>query len=479
MENLFKFINISLTLILIATAAPKAMALSSNDPLPRNLFIELGKKVNPAVVNIYTTQSVRGGGRQGYFPGMPQDPFEQFLQEYMGQGRRAPEQKVASLGSGFIIDTTGLIVTNNHVIANAADIRVQLTEKAKKTYKAKVIGRDARTDVALIKIDTTEKLTVTVLGDSDKVEVGEWVAAFGNPYGHGHSMTKGIISAKERDIAELETAFPFIQTDASINPGNSGGPLVNADGEVIGVNSAIDARAQGIGFAIPINVVKRLIPDLKSKGRIIRGYFGVAISNIDERVMKQFNLKSDRGALIVNVSPGSPAERGGIEPYDIVTEFNGKEIENAKSLTNAVGETPVGQTAKVKVFRDGKTTNLTIKTTERPDEESVAQESPRAPRLPKGMTAPYNLGMMLADLNPTIARQLQLQDAPKRGVVVTGTQDGGLADQAGLEIGDIILDVNKKRALSAREALKNIKPGVNSLRVLRGQVTLLIFMEAR
>jgi serine protease Do len=486
--------------ILVTIPVAQADKLSSKpigEYLPANLFVELSKRVNPAVVNISTTQIIRGrsfGGGGGFggggAPGMPVDPFEDFFGQFMGGGRggfRTPDQKVQSLGSGFIIDASGLIVTNNHVIKNASDIQVQLTEKSKKTYKAKVIGSDERTDIALIKIDAGKTpLTIVPLGDSDKVEVGEWVAAFGNPLGHGHSISKGIISAKDRDI-ELENAsYPFLQTDTNINPGNSGGPLVSTAGEVIGVNAAIDARGQGIGFAIPINVVKKLLPDLKTKGKITRGFLGIGLSDIDERIAKQLKISTDKGALVVSVAPGSPADKGGIEAYDVITEYDGQEIDSARSLTNRVGETPVGLTAKVKVIRKGKVEKLTIKIAERPDEMAMgkgsrgggADEEGR-PSHP-GMVAASKFGMSFMDLTPYVAQQLKLSDAPKKGVVIVEVKQGGLAEQAGIQPGDILLDVNRGAVKNAKDVsakLKKLTSGTLNFRILRGDATLLAFIE--
>lgn len=470
-----KTVNIFFLFLTLFLASP----VTAVEYLPKNLFVDLGKKINPSVVNIATTQVIapmpmrRGGPPM--MPG-PEDPFRQFFEDFLGGQRfRVPEQKVSSLGTGFIIDSTGLIVTNNHVIQNASDIQVQLIEKAK-PIKAKVVGQDPRTDIALIKISSDQKLIPVVLGDSDKVEVGEWVAAFGNPFGHGHSMTKGIISAKERDIDIENSYFPFLQTDASINPGNSGGPLVSAAGEVIGVNSAIDARAQGIGFAIPINVVKKLLPELKTKGRITRGYLGVGVNTIDEKAARQLGLKSEKGALVLNVAPRSPAEAAGVQLYDVIVELNGKEIDDAKTLTKVVSDIPLGQQVKLKVLREGRAQILTAKITERPDEQVLARE-PRAG--PRGLPAPFELGMTLADLTPALLKELDLKTSVRRGVVVTGLAPDGLAAQAGVQVGDVILDINKRAAKSTREALKLFRRGNNVLRIVRDTETLLVFMEVR
>lgn len=254
--------------------------LKAGDPLPADTFIELNKLVNPAVVNISTSQMPRPNRRppRGY-----PDPFFDLFQQFMGPGpfNFQQQQPLQALGTGFIIREDGLILTNNHVVDKADVIKVQLNENDKDTYDAKIIGRDSATDIALLKIESKKKLPTAQLGSSSGLQVGEWVAAFGNPYGHGHTMTKGIISALGREIDELNR-FPFLQTDASINPGNSGGPLVNTQGLVIGVNTAIDARAQGIGFAIPINEVKSILPMLEKDGSIKRGFLGVLMQDLDK-----------------------------------------------------------------------------------------------------------------------------------------------------------------------------------------------------
>ncbi|MEO0336831.1 MAG: trypsin-like peptidase domain-containing protein, partial [Pseudomonadota bacterium] len=315
-----------IAIISTSVAESKTLAkVSKGDPLPANRFVELAKLVNPAVVNINTTsipktQRNRRRNQDPFF-----DLFEQFANPYYGR----PQRPAQSLGTGFIIRENGLIITNNHVIEKADIIKVQLDENSKESYEAKVIGRDPKTDIALIKIDAKKKLPIVEFGSSQDLEVGEWVAAFGNPYGHGHSMTKGIVSAIGREIDELNL-FPFLQTDASINPGNSGGPLVNLRGQVIGVNTAIDARAQGIGFAIPIDNVKSILKELETNGRVERGYIGIYMTDVDPRAAKELELKSSSGALVAQVMADSPAEKAGLQPYDLIYELAGKKIESTR-----------------------------------------------------------------------------------------------------------------------------------------------------
>ena len=312
--------------------------LKDGDPLPAGLFVNLAKAVNPAVVNIFTTYAPKRMQRDPY-----RDPFFDLFEQFMGPGgpggiQSMPQQ---SLGTGFIIREDGLIVTNNHVVDRANLIKVQLEERTKEQFDAKVIGKDARTDIALIKIETKRKLPFVRMGTSADVQVGEWVAAFGNPYGYGHTMTKGIISAVGREIDELNL-FPFMQTDASINPGNSGGPLVNTQGLVIGVNAAIDARAQGIGFVIPIDNVKSILPQLEKEGSINRGFIGIQMTDLDDEQAGVLGLKNTEGAFITQVLPDHAAEKAGVRPYDLVVEFDGKKIASSRDLNKAAATTAVG-----------------------------------------------------------------------------------------------------------------------------------------
>lgn len=361
-KNIFVFIFFYVSFSIAQVPQKPAPILKLNDPLPGNLFVELAKAINPAVVNIST--SVIPKGRQF------RDPMLEMLEQFYGMRLQQPNQpqngkpRRMGLGTGFIIREDGLIVTNNHVIENADLIEVQLTENSDKQYKAEVIGRDSRTDIALIKIKPDNKLTVAALGSSSETQVGEWVAAFGNPYGHGHSMTKGIISSKGREIGEINK-LPLLQTDASINPGNSGGPLVNSKGFVIGVNSAIDARAQGIGFAIPIDEVKKIIPQLEQRGSIRKGYLGVYLGDIDDQAASALDMEDFRGAVILQIDNG-PAKKAGLRIYDIILEFSGKKIRNSQDLMDIVADTEPGQKIKAKVLRGEKKITVDIVITEMP-----------------------------------------------------------------------------------------------------------------
>ena len=370
------------TLLVIQTASSQAISkdlptsppsLKLSEPLPANLFIELAKALNPAVVNI-STSVIRNSRFQ-------RDPMLEMLEQFYGQQPSNQNQKKQNdkprrlgLGTGFIIRGDGLIVTNAHVIQGADLIEVQLTENSDKQYKAELIGMDERTDIALIKIKPDTKLTAAILGSSDNTEVGEWVAAFGNPFGHGHSMSKGIISSKGREIEEVNR-LPLLQTDASINPGNSGGPLVNAKGLVIGVNSAIDARAQGIGFAIPIDAVKKIISQLEQRGSIRKGFLGIQLGDLTTEGAQQLGLEEFFGAIVVEIGDAnSPAKKAGLKNYDLITEFNGKKIKNSRDLSDLVAGTEPGTKVKLKILREYKKINLDLIIGERPEEKTFLQK---------------------------------------------------------------------------------------------------------
>lgn len=463
-----------LSMILVAPAAqtqtlPKEPPkLKLSDPMPANLFVELAKAINPAVVNISTTALPKAQmGRR--------DPMLEMLEQFYGLRMQQPQQqqrpRQIGLGTGFIIREDGLIVTNNHVIQGADIINVQLDEKSKDVYEATLIGSDERTDIALIKITPKGKLPVAVLGNSGDLEVGEWVAAFGNPFGHGHSMTKGVISSKGRDISEINK-LPLLQTDASINPGNSGGPLVNSKGQVIGVNSAIDARAQGIGFAIPIDDVKRILPILESKGSIARGYIGAALGEIAPEAAEYLGLGDIRGAVITDMDPKGPAMKAGLKIYDIVTEFNGKTITNPMDLIDAVSDAQIGKSAQAKVLRNGKKINVSMLVTERADERRPY----RATKSYAGQKAPFNLGFTVMDPNAELRTEWNLPADMTQPVVIE-TERSSTASKSGLRVGDVILDVNKVAVGSSKDVLKNLKKGQNTLRIARNARIQIISIE--
>lgn len=409
-----------------------------------NIFVSLAKRVVPSVVNISTTMVVRGGARQ---PG-PEDLFRRFFEDYMQRGPRAPQEgeshRTTSLGTGFIIDAAGLILTNNHVVADADEIKIQFTEEPdERPTDGEVVGRDPELDLALIKVKTKRTLTPLPLGDSDALSVGEYVLAVGNPFGQGHSVTHGIISAKQRRAPDFALAN-YLQTDAPINPGNSGGPLVNLKGDVIGINNAIDARAQGIGFAIPISLVKQVIPQLKAKGVVSRGYIGVVVNELTQELAAKLGVSSTLVApFVVHVYPGEPADLAGMKPYDVLLEFNSKPVKYAGDIMAGVTQVPVGENVPIKVLRGGKEIVLDVKVSQRPSADRSKGSEPKRGKKP----ARIEIGMSLLD---GAVEKI-------KGVIVEEVDYGSVAELAGLEPGDIIEEVDKKVVLTVEEFYAIVK----------------------
>lgn len=427
--------------------------------LEPNSFVKLAKELNPVVVNISTTQVVK----QKQMVPFPEfrSPFEDFFGDEFKFFGEAPEKefKRQSLGSGFIINKEGYILTNNHVVENAEEIIVTLSDKKEKEYKAKVVGKDVRLDVALIKIDANGDLPVAALGDSDKLDIGEWVMAIGNPFGLGHTVTAGIVSAKGRVIG----AGPydnFIQTDAAINPGNSGGPLFNLKGEVVGINTAIIAGGQGVGFATPINMAKDILLQLKEKGKVVRGWIGVSIQEVTPDLAKSFGLKDKQGALVSSVNKDEPADKANIKPGDIIVEFDGKEINEVGDLPRTVASVAPGKTVKLKVIRDGKEKVLTITISKMKEEEEEAAAAEG-----KEEAAPEKkLGFSVQSITPEIAKRMDMKDA--EGVIVSQVKPDSPAGLAGIKSGDIIKEVNRRE-------IKNIKEYKEAMRAISKDDTVL------
>jgi serine protease Do len=422
-------------------------------------FSGIVKMVRPAVVNIFTTKVIK---QRGY--GFPFEEFERFFGPQFRRQLPERQYRQSSLGSGFIITEDGYILTNNHVVEDMDEIKVKLSDKEE--YTARIVGRDPKIDVALIKIDTHKKLPTAVLGNSDNIEIGDWVIAIGNPFGLGHTVTAGIVSAKGRYGIMPNSYEDFIQTDAAINPGNSGGPLINVKGEVIGINTAIYSPQAafgtpgniGIGFAIPINMAKSVLAQLKEKGKVIRGWLGVMIQPVTQEIAEAFNLESTMGALIAEVTKDSPAERAGLKRGDIIIEFDGKKIEDYHNLPSIVASTPVGKKAKIKIIRDGKEIELSVIVAEMPPEvsgEEVAQES-----------ASEEVGISVSDITRDIAEQYNIKE--KEGVVVTDVVPGSMADMAGIQVGDLIVEVNRKQVKNSKEFHKEL------LKVSKGKSVLFL-----
>ena len=399
--------------------------------VPEN-FTDLAKMSSPAVVNIRTVKTIRGGGRvyRHFFnsPFGKQDPFNDFFNKFFGNEFQQ-DFKQRSLGSGFIIDKQGYIVTNNHLIEGADEIEVKL--KNGKEFDAEIVGRDPNTDIALIKIKSKNNLSVLKLGDSDALKVGQWVVAIGSPFGLEHTVTAGIVSAKGRIIGS-GPYDDFIQTDASINPGNSGGPLINMKGEVIGINTAIIASGQGLGFAIPINSAKRIVDQLKSSGEVTRGWLGVGIQDLSEELAEYHGIKERKGVLVNKVFPGDPADKAGIKPEDIVISVNGKKVENTRELSKLIAGTRVGDTVKIKVLRNGIEKKIGVKIVKREDDK-IAGLAPS-----KGNE--YELGIRVSELTSEIIRRFNITETG--GVIVTDVEAEGQGAKAGVRIGDIIKEIN-------------------------------------
>ena len=426
-----------------------------------NLFVDLAKKVVPSVVNISTLSTVKSTMGQG----SPDDLFRRFFDEFFGgqtapfdqnpdarppkrRGKPAQQPKAMALGTGFIIDESGLILTNNHVVAGADEIKISFTEDLhEKPTDGRVVGRDPELDVALIQIKTKLKLIPINLGDSDSLEVGEYVMAVGNPFGQGHSVTHGIISAKGRAAPDFPLVT-YLQTDAPINPGNSGGPLVNLKGEVIGLNNAIEARAQGIGFAIPVNLVKKVLPQLKSKGFVERGFLGVLIGNLSPELAEKVGAPKELTApFVTNVTPGSPAAKAGIKPYDVIIDFNGQKVLSGGELTALVTAVPVGQTVPIKVLRDGAEKKFSVKVAKRPTGEEFAGKE----NIPKEEDEPSHAatGMVLRDLTPELAKRMAIPKGTK-GIIVAEVDPSGPAARSGIIPGDVILEVEREPVESVK-----------------------------
>ena len=409
-------------------AAATALVSAGSPMVPAN-FSDLAEKVRLGVVNIQVSKKVKSIGFHNS-PGNPfgdRNPFGDFFGPFDGN---QPDRKQQGVGSGFIMSKEGYILTNNHVVEDADQIKVKLA--GGKEFDGKIVGRDPKTDLALIKIDAASELQPLKLGNSDDLKVGNWVVAVGSPFGLEQTVTAGIVSAKGRVIGS-GPYDNFIQTDASINPGNSGGPLINLQGEVVGINTAIIASGQGIGFAIPINMAKEVAPQLQKRGHVTRGLLGVAIQDMTPELAKSLGLKESKGALVSQVVPGGPADKAGIEQGDVIVNFDGQSVGDSKDLPRIVASTTVGKTVTVKLLRDGKEVERQARVGEM--EEENTSEVAKNPIHP-------SLGMTVQNLTPQIARELGLKRSA--GVVVSGVEPGSPAAEALIQVGDVIQAVNRQ-----------------------------------
>ncbi len=451
-----------------ATSAPAVstmrLARDERTPMPGLAgvvnFADVAARMNPAVVNIDATSRSRRAGRQRTqpdsrpLPEVPTDPFD---------NRRRGEMPRRGAGTGFIIDEQGHILTNHHVIEGADRITVKLTDG--RNLLAEVIGSDPETDIALIRVQTSAKLPHAILGDSDELRVGEWVCAIGNPLAYEHTVTVGVVSFIGRKLFDM-SLDNYIQTDAAINFGNSGGPLINARGEVIGINSAISRQASSIGFAVPINQAKMILPQLKEKGVVSRGYIGVALRDVDPDLQASLKLPSTIGALVQDVTAGSPAERAGLKPYDLITAVDNRDVATNNSLIREISAREPGSTARLEVMRDGRIRELTVKLAERATGTPPRGNTLRGPRengRSNGLQdlGPTDLGLTVIEIDETNAHRF---DVPRgmTGLLVQRVEPMSAAFDASIERGQIILEINREPVHSVagfRRILSNLRQG--------------------
>jgi len=428
----------SFTSSLYASPSPQAK--------PNLDFVQIAEKVGPAVVKIQS-ERVEKRKFRSFGDDWPSDPFEDFWERFFGQPReKEKEYRFSAQGAGFFINSEGYIITNNHIVENARKITVFTIEG--EDYTAKIIGTDAKSDLALIKVDS-KNLPFAELGDSAKLRVGEWVLAIGNPFGMEHTVTAGIVSAKGRQLAgslNVPEYQDFIQTDAAINRGNSGGPLVNMKGEVVGITSNILTPTGGnigIGFAIPSNLAKKIVKQLKEKGKVVRGYLGVSILPITEDEKKALNLKSKKGALVTSVDSNTPADKAGLKRYDVIVEVNGQPVKDNTDLRFQIAEIEPGTKIEIKIIRDGKEKTLTVKIAELESEEERETSTPSG----------KDLGISVTTLTSQLARRYGYRTT--EGLLVTQVRQYSEAARKRIETGDIILEVNRKKVTSVKD-LENI-----------------------
>jgi serine protease Do len=494
MKIRFKHIGVAMALATAGLTGSTVLARGAPDS-----FADLVAQVQPAVVNISTTTQVeiasQEGGAQGLPPGLEQ--FFRRMPQDQQPGKKMPKKndddddagapttrEARSLGSGFLVDPAGFIVTNNHVITGQNEdsvvdkIHVTLGDGQK--FDAKVVGRDVAADLAVLKIDTKSPLPFVKFGNSETVRVGDWALAVGNPFGVGQSVTAGIVSALHRDVEGAQYPF-FIQTDASINRGNSGGPMFNTAGEVIGINTAIYSPSGGnvgIGFSIPSTYAGKIVDQLKANGRVKRGYLGVNIQSLDDDTATGLGMKNNDGAAIVNVNPNTPASRAGLKVGDIITAFNGKKVSNSRELSLAVSETPIGSPGTIDLIRDGRPTQIKVMVGDLPggDPLRLAQGEPKKEE-PKSKSASgvrQSLGVSVDSLTGELRAQLKL-DKSVEGVVITGLNPNSDAAQKGLQPGDVIIAINRQPTTTAAQAVLAVdaarKAGqeIVALQVRRGE----------
>jgi serine protease Do len=446
-----------LVVLLVGTVAPR---VAGAVPPPQS-FADIVERITPAVVNISTTKAMRGGAQSAPdfpFPQPPPgSPFEDFFREFFDRDRSPEEmpRRTASLGSGFVVDPAGFVVTNNHVIAEAEEISVVFGDDT--TYEAELIGRDSKTDLALLKINGEGPFPAVTFADSDTVRVGDWVIAIGNPFGLGSTVTAGIVSARSRDI-RAGPYDDFLQVDAPINRGNSGGPSFNLNGEVIGINTAIFSPSGGnvgIGFAIPSNLAVPVIESLKADGRVKRGWLGVRIQAVTEEIAESLGLDDSVGALVASVTPAGPAEQAQIQPGDVILEFDHKPIDRMRGLPRIVAETPIGKEVDVVVWRRGERTTFGVTLGELPEEEELAALTEEGAEVPATSAEIDALGVTVATITEELRARFELPEGAQ-GVVIVEVAEGSAAAKESLRPGDVIVEVGQEEVSSPPEVAAKV-----------------------
>jgi len=486
-----RLVRYALAAALVLPFAPQvgAQQIAPQTPPPSlpGSFAPLAQRLLPAVVNIQTTQAA-GGARAGRdAPEVPQappgSPFEEFFRDFLERNRpqgpgqpnrpQQPQRRAQSLGSGFIVDSSGIVVTNNHVIDGADEINVVLSDNT--TLKAELVGADPRTDIAVLRVRPERPLPSVDFGDSDSAQVGDWVVAIGNPFGLGGSVTAGIVSARGRDIRQ-GLYDDFIQTDAAINRGNSGGPLFNMAGEVVGINTAIyspSGGSIGIGFSIPSNLAKNIVAQLRDDGRVRRGWLGVNIQQVTDEIAESLGLHGNgaRGALVARAQEGGPAAEGGIQAGDVILRFNNQDVREMRNLPRIVADTRVGSRVPVVVWRNGKEETKEVTVAELPNEQQQAAAQSNQPTPRPQQTELSGLGLRVAPITPEQRERFSLRPE-SRGVVITEVAPGSAGAERELRPGDVIVEVQQERVTSPQEVQERLE------RLRRqGRATALLLIE--
>ena len=473
------------------TSSEQAVSVPNGVMELQEAFANVAEAVKPAVVNISAVQILKT--QVPYYQFYFGDPFEEFFDEFFGRpGEKRPqpksrevERKAEATGSGVIIDPQGYILTNYHVIAGAEEIKVTLSNGEEKKYDGKVIGKDSTSDLAVIEIKAKEKFPAAKLGDSDKIRIGDWAIAIGSPFGLKQTLTVGVISAKRQSLyVEGKEYRDMIQTDASINRGNSGGPLVNIKGEVIGINTAIYAPTgvfAGVGFAIPINNAKEILDELIEKGKVVRGWLGIEIREVDEVIAKQFSLPDTKGVLVNRVIENSAAEKGGMNRGDVIVKIEDHKVERVRDLQEVVARTKPGKKVKVVVIREKKEIALDIKLAEMPETIGEAKVKEEKEETGEGEVEQW-LGMKVETLTPALAKNYGIEDG--KGVVIVEIEIGSKAEEMGVVEGDLIRSINRQSTGDLKEFKKVVKQvdlsqGVIFDIVRRGRPAYITYMEQK